>query len=303
MPLNEHPIHFDVDGQRCHGMLHLPLGATAPVPAVLMLHGFTGQRMEPHRLFVLFSRLLAEHGMASLRFDFRGSGESEGSFDQMTVSRELEDVSAAYTFLGQRPEIDPQRLGLLGLSMGGMMAALSAPRHRFAALGLWAPAHPKAWLRELHGKPLDDATLRAAFDWPPPDPAALLKEHRGKPLDEAITQAIFQQALQVAHRPLVGLRPEGLDWVGNPVSFEFFHDLNRYEPLQTVSAYTGPALVVHGTADPAVPLSIGQAYARALEGRGPTEFHPIENALHTFEVMPHQQEAHRVTLEFFARYL
>jgi uncharacterized protein len=151
VPLNEQSIHFEVQGQRVWGMLHLPLEVNAPVPAVLILHGFTGQRMEPHRLFVLFSRLLAEHGIASLRFDFRGSGESEGGFDEMTPSREVEDVIAAYQFLRSRPEIDSAKLGLLGLSMGGMVAALSVARPdlEFAALSLWAPAHPVVWLGPL----------------------------------------------------------------------------------------------------------------------------------------------------------
>lgn len=279
MPLNERAIYFDVNGQRLHGMLHLPL-LGGPHPAVLMLHGFTGQRMEPHRLFVLFSRLLAENGIASLRFDFRGSGESEGSFSEMTVSRELEDVVQAYAFLKAQPEIDRTRLGLLGLSMGGMVAALSVanPRLEFDALALWAPAHPSVWLGQIPARPLDAPTVLA----------------------------IFAEAQRAGRLPpgVAVLEEQGvIDYGGNPVSPEFFADLSLYEPFDAVTRHRGPALVVHGTADPTVPFGLGEAYAQRLRSRGRTVFHPVQGGLHTFERWPHQAEAHQVTLEFFRQTL
>ena len=73
---------FTVEGQRVYGMLHVPDGDVPAQgwPSVVMLHGFTGHRMEGHRNFVLLSRLLARQGVASLRFDFRGSGERARRF-------------------------------------------------------------------------------------------------------------------------------------------------------------------------------------------------------------------------------
>jgi uncharacterized protein len=278
VPLNEQSIHFEVQGQRVWGMLHLPLEVNVPVPAVLILHGFTGQRMEPHRLFVLFSRLLAEHGIASLRFDFRGSGESEGSFDEMTPSREIEDVAAAYQFLRSRPEIDSAKLGLLGLSMGGMVAALSVARPdlEFAALSLWAPAHPVVWLGPL--------------------PRETPSEH---------VWAMYKTRANSPEAPGLGYDPltDRVDFSGNPVSQDFFAELLTLEPFQTITRHGGPALVVHGTADPTVPLHIGETYASALEARGETTFHTIPNGLHTFETIAAQREAHAVTLEFFKTHL
>jgi uncharacterized protein len=281
MPLNEQLIHFDVHGQRVWGVLHLPIQAVEPVPAVLILHGFTGQRGEGHRLFVLFSRLLAQHGIASMRIDFRGSGESEGAFDEMTPSREVEDVVAAYAFLRDRPEVDGSRLGLLGLSMGGMVAALSVaqPGLDFAALALWAPAHPKVWLGAIpEGTPAEH--VWAAYRDRASQPDAVIG------YDSATDR---------------------MDFFGNPVSIEFFQDLMTHEPFQTVTAHRGLALVVHGTADPTVPISVGETYAQMLEARGQTNlgttFHAIPDAPHTFETLPTQREAHRVTLEFFKKTL
>lgn len=271
MPLNEQMIYFEVGGQRCHGMLHLPQ-TPGPHPAVLMLHGFTGQRFEPHRLFVLFSRLLAENGIASLRFDFRGSGESEGTFDQMTLSRELDDVQAAFEYLKNRPEVDRSRLGLLGLSMGGLAAALSAHTLDIKALCLWAPAHPALWVSQMPS--LEIPAIREAFKQ-----AAAAKQ--------------LPPDVQV-------LDENTLDWSGNPVSLEFIRDMGMHQPEAALAKFNKPALVAHGTADPSVPQSVGQSYASVLpQGR----FHSIEGGLHTFERLPHQAEAYAVTLEFFRQYL
>jgi hypothetical protein len=78
---------------RMRGMLHLPERSDfrPPWPAVALYHGFTGSRTEARFLFVSFSRLLARHGIASARFDFLDSGESDGEFQDMTLSGEIED--------------------------------------------------------------------------------------------------------------------------------------------------------------------------------------------------------------------
>ncbi len=134
----EEMITFTNAGQRLYGMLHRPDGV-GPFPAVAMLHGFTGDRFEPHRLFVKTARDLAAHGIAALRFDFRGSGESEGDFEDVTVSGEVSDARAALDFLAAHPAVDADRLGLLGISLGGCVAALVAgDDDRVKALVLWS---------------------------------------------------------------------------------------------------------------------------------------------------------------------
>ncbi|CAM3172776.1 alpha/beta fold hydrolase [Deinococcus saxicola] len=144
---------FSLDGQRMYGMLHTP-DADAPAqgwPSVVFVHGYTGNRIDHHRLLVLMSRLLAARGIASLRFDCRGSGDSQGDFSEMTVTREVEDVAAAADYLRSQPGIDSERVMLLGYSMGGMVAALAAGAMRPHRLLLWAPALPELWLPLLRG--------------------------------------------------------------------------------------------------------------------------------------------------------
>ncbi len=132
-------------------MMHVPEGTSGPFPAVLMMHGFSGDRVESHFLFVKTARALAEAGFVVLRFDFRGSGESEGRFQDVTVGSEVSDGLAVLDWLAARPEVDPRRLALLGLSMGGCVASLIAGQdERVKALVLWAAvADPMGLFVEL----------------------------------------------------------------------------------------------------------------------------------------------------------
>ncbi len=149
-------------GHLLRGMVHLPRGATArkPAPGVVFFHGFTGDRMESHWLFVKCARSLAEAGVASLRFDFYGSGESEGEFCEVTLQGEIADARDAVNYFRRQKGIDPRRLGLLGLSMGGAIAACLAAGVRARAMVLWsALAHPQELrgLAERNTRPLPGA--------------------------------------------------------------------------------------------------------------------------------------------------
>lgn len=131
-------VNFLVNNQKIFGMLHLP-ESNRRVPGVAFCHGFTGNRIEVHRLFVKMARQLAANGIAALRFDFRGSGESEGDFEQITISDEITDALAALDFLRRQSEIESERIGIIGLSLGGCVAACAAARDgRVKALALWA---------------------------------------------------------------------------------------------------------------------------------------------------------------------
>ncbi|MFP4248011.1 MAG: alpha/beta hydrolase [Armatimonadota bacterium] len=130
---------FHVDGLRIAAGIHIP--ARTPAPGVLMCHGFTGQRMEAHFLFVRAARALCAEGFNVLRFDFRGSGESAGRFRDMTISGEIEDTLAALMVLRAEPTVDERRIALIGLSMGGLVAACAAARDGdVGALALWSAA-------------------------------------------------------------------------------------------------------------------------------------------------------------------
>ncbi|MGE5614239.1 MAG: alpha/beta hydrolase [Bacillota bacterium] len=129
-------------GLTLRGMLHMPDKSEGNVPVVVLFHGFTGNKMEPHFIFVKLSRMLEKKGIASVRFDFGGSGESDGDFVNMTLSGEVRDAHNILDYVKQLDGIDTGRIGAAGLSMGGAVASILASERNdeIKCLCLWAPA-------------------------------------------------------------------------------------------------------------------------------------------------------------------
>lgn len=105
---------------------------------VVLAHGITVDK-EEDGIFTKLARLLADNGFSILRFDFRGHGESQGRSVDMTISKEVEDLTAAIDYIEQRGY---KRIGLLGASFGGGISALYAGNipNKLTCLCLWNPA-------------------------------------------------------------------------------------------------------------------------------------------------------------------
>jgi uncharacterized protein len=114
-------------GFTLRGMEHIPEHLSgAKLPAVILFHGFTGTKLEPHRFFLKISRALEGMGYACYRFDFLGSGESDGNFEEMTVSKEVSEANTILDSVLNDPRVDANHVYLMGLSMGGLVASLLA---------------------------------------------------------------------------------------------------------------------------------------------------------------------------------
>lgn len=150
MPLEERFHWLSYSGERIASMVHLPPGS-GPHPAVLIMHGFTGDKVSNHFLLVKTARALAQRGFVAMRFDFRGSGESEGRFQDVTIPGEIEDALYVFRWLAEQSYVDEQRMAVLGLSLGGCVAAhVAAADPRVQALVLWAAvADPLGLFQEL----------------------------------------------------------------------------------------------------------------------------------------------------------
>ncbi|ASS75993.1 alpha/beta hydrolase [Tumebacillus algifaecis] len=136
-------ITLDYQGKILRGMEHVPeQEAGQRLPAVILYHGFTGTKLEPHRMFLKICRRLEALGIACFRYDFLGSGESDGNFEEMTVSGEIAEAGAILDAVKADPRIDPERVILLGMSMGGLVASVLAGErpHDVHKLVLLAPA-------------------------------------------------------------------------------------------------------------------------------------------------------------------
>jgi CubicO group peptidase (beta-lactamase class C family)/pimeloyl-ACP methyl ester carboxylesterase len=120
------------EGVSLSGTLSIPEGA-GPFPALVLVQPLGPlDRDEPllnHRPFLVLADYLARKGIAVLRYDVRGVGKSSGKFAGVTRKDLAGDVRAATAYLRTRPEIDVQRMGLLGHADGGRTAAMAADRN------------------------------------------------------------------------------------------------------------------------------------------------------------------------------
>jgi uncharacterized protein len=119
-------IELESEGTVLRGMFHLPENAGPRTPLLVIFHGFTGTKVENHFLYVKLSRHLESRGIASLRYDFSGSGESDGDFGNMTLSGEIRDAKRIYESALSLPHVDPDSVFILGHSMGGVVASIVA---------------------------------------------------------------------------------------------------------------------------------------------------------------------------------
>ena len=117
---------------------------TGKCPITILAHGFGGDKN--WHLMKLVSDSLQMHGIASIRFDFNGHGESEGDFKDMTVPNEIEDLKRVVRYALQLDGCNG-KIGLLGHSQGGVVVSMTAGEMNdtISAVTLLAPA---AVLRE-----------------------------------------------------------------------------------------------------------------------------------------------------------
>ncbi len=132
----------DLSFQGDHGCLaaiaQYPKGRQS-YPMVLLLHGFTSAKEDP--LIEAVASELEARGIASLRFDFNGHGQSEGRVEDMTIPNEIEDAKRALAFAASLPGVT--KVAVAGHSQGGVVAAMLAGecgKDRIRAAALLAPA-------------------------------------------------------------------------------------------------------------------------------------------------------------------
>lgn len=135
-------------------ILHMPNDPPeANVPLVMICHGFIGSKTGVNRLFVKAARQLCAQGFAVLRFDYRGAGESEGNYGDNTFASLVDQTHAVLSYAHALEAIDRSKIVLLGHSLGGAVAVMTAARdRRVHNLALWAPVlYPKSDILRIVG--------------------------------------------------------------------------------------------------------------------------------------------------------
>jgi len=231
------------------GTLSLPKVDSAPLPAVVLVHGSgphdRDESIGPNKPFRDIAWGLASRGIAVLRYDKRTWAHAGRMPRTLSVQDEVQDDAiAAAQLLRAHPRIDSTRVFVAGHSLGGMMAPRVAASSSAVAgiILLAAPARPlqqvvRDQVRYLESLTETDAQTRS------------------------ILRAVLDSLDLLQGRKLA---PESLV-MGAPASY--YYDLDDYEPVRTARRLERPILVLHAMRDYQVTESDLNAWISGLQGR------------------------------------
>ncbi len=189
-------------------------------PMVILMHGiFASKNINPTPAL---ARGLAKAGIASIRFDFDGHGQSDGLRQDMTIEKEIADAKAIWDFIQTLPYVEG--VGLLGHSQGGVVASMTAGR--LAAAGI----APDGVVLIAPGSVIKEACqggkfFNARFD--PADPP------------EFIRCLVFMK-----------------------LGREYLLTTQQLDIYGTAAAYKGPVLLLHGSRDGTVPMWCSERFKK-----------------------------------------
>jgi dienelactone hydrolase len=144
-------VSFVVPGGELEGTLHLP--ETSAIGGAAVLHGFGGDPEQAH--IVETCEALAAVGVAALRFAYR-----DHEPPRMTLASGLADAGGAVRLLKAHPDV-PSRMGVVGFSFGGAVAALVAGRDSRIRAAVLAAA-PATFGDDTHFKPIAELSRTRA---------------------------------------------------------------------------------------------------------------------------------------------
>ena len=147
-------------GNKLAGTLTLPADGKATKIVVLITGSGPQNRDEEllgHRPFLVWSDWLTRHGIAVLRYDDRGIGQSTGIFAAATSADFADDAEAAVSYIQSRPDLKNLSIGLMGHSEGGLIAPMVASRNK-AVKFIILLAGPGVPIIDLMTKQTEDQT-------------------------------------------------------------------------------------------------------------------------------------------------
>ncbi len=177
LPVGESPRYQGVDvvivgDYKMPATLVVPETATEEnlVPAVVMLHGTGSQRHEAGDGYIYMADALAKAGIASLRIDFVGAGDSPEPDENFDLDNALSDARDAVAYLQSQPGINPQAIGVMGWSQGGLHALrVAAEVKEVSAAVTWAaPASPMKVSDEQRAEAAEKGYFTEEFEWREP---------------------------------------------------------------------------------------------------------------------------------------
>ncbi|WP_309718008.1 alpha/beta fold hydrolase [Armatimonas sp.] len=235
------------------GTLTVPPGA-GPFPCVVFISGSGQQDRDStifeHRSFAVLADDLARRGIASLRCDDRMAGKSKGDLTKATSASFATDTEAQVAFLKTRPEIHPQKIGLIGHSEGGLIAPMLAAK----------PANQIAFMVLLAGTGVSGdqvlieqgvAVVKASGMGEAVAAAARANQEKLIPIAKA--EADPEKALEAMAKALglggAAALPDSARGELMQLTNPWMHFFLIYDPAPTLAKVTCPVLALNGDKD------------------------------------------------------
>lgn len=276
-------------GIKLAGTLSIPKGA-GPFPAVVLICGSGPETRDEdvmgHKIFLVLADALNRRGIAVLRYDKRGVGESTGNYATATFTDFAADAESALQFLRSRPEIAADRVGLVGHSEGGAVAPMLAvrdPSVRFVVL-MAAPGMRIGQLLRLQTAKIakasgasdaDIAKKSAFFDKLYVDLAAAPGNERALAIAKAdVMQAVADKIIPAA----------SADAIATMVTSPWAREAFAYDPVPALRQLKTPVLALNGSLDLQVPADEDLSPIRAaLQGNPRAAIVELPSLNHLFQ--------------------
>ncbi len=270
-PYRDEDVTYDNKAQNVTlaATLTIPQGK-GPFPAVVLITGSGPQDRDEsllgHKPFLVLSDYLTRHGIAVLRADDRGTAKSTGNFATATTADFATDTEAGVAYLKTRPEINPQKIGLIGHSEGGVIAPMVAARNKDVAfiVMMAGTGVPGDQVLVAQGEAIEVAMGKT------PEEAAknAVKEKEMLTLVETEKdQAVLEKELR---EKLTGDVPEAqIGMQIKQVTSPWFRYFLTYDPAIALRKVTCPVLAIDGSLDKQVlPSQNLPAIRKALQEAG-----------------------------------
>lgn len=234
------------------GTLTIPRGGGRH-PAAILVSGSGPQNRDEeifqHRPFLVLADYLTRRGLVVLRYDDRGVGESTGDFGAATSADFADDAEAAFRFLRARDDVDPDAIGVIGHSEGGIIAQLLASR--LPQLGyvvmIAGPGVPGdsilalqvAALNRAAGLP--DSVVEAR--------ASLQRRLMDVALKDVDAATIRKELADVFHAEAPGMSDEQIEAQARALTSPWMHWFLHYDPRPMLRELQAPILAVIGSKD------------------------------------------------------
>jgi len=273
------------------GTLSLPKG-DGPFPAVMLLSGSGPQDRNSsifgHKPFLLLAHELTQSGIAVLRFDERGVGESGGRTSEMTMATQMGDAQAGINYLLSNNQINRTKIGLLGHSLGGILAPKLAIENDIDFLVLLAAPGVNGDAMMLKQRK-DLLKLRGATDKQIEGTngmlASLYSELRKSSLEDEALKTELQKKLAVKYQSTIPEK-ELNEMVNSIVDNEELMAILKSSPANYFQKVSCPVLALNGSKDFQVSAKENlAAIEKALSDGGNTaiETHELEGLNHLFQ--------------------